>query len=137
MQTPKGSEDQMQALLCIRAEIRMATSSMTSVPKPLKFLREHFDELESCYGNLATSSPSKKLLADVLSVLAMAVDDKTERKCLNYRLQGSQEKVSSFGHPYIRCVGCNVIFSFKESVGGRSSHAVDNKAETVIPYDDL
>ena len=93
----------MQALLCIRAEIRMATSSMTSVPKPLKFLREHFDELDACYNSLATS-PSKKLLADVLSVLAMAMDDKTERKCLNYRLQGSQEKISSFGHPYIRCV---------------------------------
>ena len=106
LQTPKDSEDQMQALLCIRAEIRMATSSMTSVPKPLKFLREHFDELELCYSNLATSSPSKKLLADILSVLAMAVDDKTERKCLNYRLQGSQEKVSSFGHPYIRYVSC-------------------------------
>ena len=81
----------------------MATSSMTSVPKPLKFLREHFDELDTCYKNLGTS-PSKKLLADVLSVLAMAVDDKAERKCLNYRLQGSLEKISSFGHPYIRCV---------------------------------
>ena len=101
-QSPKDTEDQMQALLCIRAEIRMATSSMTSVPKPLKFLREHFDDLEACYGGLATSSPSRKLLADVLSVLAMAMEDKTERKCLNYRLQGSQEKVSSFGHPYIR-----------------------------------
>ena len=82
----------------------MATSSMTSVPKPLKLLREHFDELDSCYNDLATGSPSKKLLADVLSVLAMAMDDKAERKCLNYRLQGSQEKVSSFGHPYIRWV---------------------------------
>ena len=104
LQSPKNMDDQIQALLCIRAEIRMATSSMTSVPKPLKLLREHFDELDSCYNDLVTDSPSKKLLADVLSVLAMAVDDKAERKCLNYRLQGSQEKVSSFGHPYIRYV---------------------------------
>ena len=100
-QSPKDEDDQLQALLCIRAEIRMATSSMTSVPKPLKLLREHFDELDACYGKMGTS-PSKTLLADVLSVLAMATDDKTERKCLNYRLQGSEEKVSSFGHPYIR-----------------------------------
>lgn len=41
------------------------------------------------------------VLADVLSVLVMAVEDK-ERLCLNYRLAGSQERVSSFGHPYIR-----------------------------------
>ena len=102
LQSPKNTDDQIQALLCIRAEIRMATSSMTSVPKPLKLLREHFDELDSCYNDLVTDSPSKKLLADVLSVLAMATDDKADRKCINYRLQGSQERVSSFGHPYIR-----------------------------------
>ena len=31
----------------------------------------------------------------------MTVDDQ-ERVCLSYRLLGSQESVSSFGHPYIR-----------------------------------
>ena len=34
-------------------------------------------------------------------MIAMAVDDK-EGHCLNYRLTGSREKISSFGHPYIR-----------------------------------
>lgn len=31
----------------------------------------------------------------------MTVDDQ-ERQCLSFRLLGSQEAVSSFGHPYIR-----------------------------------
>ena len=100
LQTPKSTEDELQSLFCLRAEIRISTSSMTSVPKPLKFLRDHFTKLEEVYTKMSTS-PSKGVLADILSVLAMAVED-TENKCIKYRLEGSSEKVSSFGHPYIR-----------------------------------
>lgn len=78
----------------------MATSSMTSVPKPLKLLREYFSRLEEVYEGME-ASPSKLVLADILSVQAMALEDK-ERKILHYRMTGSQEKISSFGHPYIR-----------------------------------
>ena len=37
------------ALELLRNEIRTATSSMTSVPKPLKFLRPFYDELKQAY----------------------------------------------------------------------------------------
>lgn len=100
MQEPKNSEDELHSLLSLRAEMRMATSSMTSVPKPLKLLREHFTRLEEMYEKMATC-PSKPVLADILSVQAMALEDK-ERHILRYRLKGSQEKISSFGHPYVR-----------------------------------
>ena len=46
------------------------------------------------------SGRNKQLLADILSVLAMTVDE--EKGCLLFRLQGSQEAIASFGHPYIR-----------------------------------
>lgn len=78
----------------------MATSSMTSVPKPLKLLREFYPRLEEVYEQMSTF-PSKAVLADILSMQAMAMEDK-ERKILRYRMKGSQEKISSFGHPYIR-----------------------------------
>ena len=89
----------------------MATSSMTSVPKPLKLLREHFSRLEDVYKALSPS-PSQLVLADILSVQGMAMDDK-ERKILQYRLLGSQEKISSFGHPYVRsvCV-CRLLIEY-------------------------
>ncbi len=99
-QDPKNSDDQLQSLLSLRAEMRMATSSMTSVPKPLKLLRDHFTRLEEIYEKMETSS-SRVVLADILSVQAMALEDK-KRKVLCYRVKGSQEKISSFGHPYIR-----------------------------------
>ena len=81
----------------------MATSSMTSVPKPLKLLREYYARLEEVYEKMATG-PSQAVLADILSMQAMAEEDK-ERKILKYRMKGSQEEISSFGHPYIRYVG--------------------------------
>ena len=41
--------------LCSRQEIRTSTSSMTSVPKPLKFLRPHYGTLKTYYETMAES----------------------------------------------------------------------------------
>lgn len=38
------------ALESMRTLIRTSTSSMTSVPKPLKFLAPHYQSLYDCYG---------------------------------------------------------------------------------------
>lgn len=37
------------ALDAIKTFIKTSTSSMTAVPKPLKFLRPHYDELTAVY----------------------------------------------------------------------------------------
>ena len=37
------------ALEALRTQIRSSTSSMTSVPKPLKFLRPHYGTLKDLY----------------------------------------------------------------------------------------
>lgn len=37
------------ALETIKREMREATSSMTSVPKPIKFLRHHYNELKQYF----------------------------------------------------------------------------------------
>lgn len=69
-----------KALDIIVNELRTATSSMTSVPKPLKFLRPHYADIQKLYETLAAiSSPDNETLefrarlADVLSVLAMTM----------------------------------------------------------------
>lgn len=45
---------------------------MTSVPKPLKFLREHYPALKQVYEKIENPQ-TKKFCADVVSVLAMGV----------------------------------------------------------------
>lgn len=69
-----------QALDMIVNELRTATSSMTSVPKPLKFLRPHFADIQKLHEALMLApSPDNETLefrarvSDVLSVLAMTM----------------------------------------------------------------
>lgn len=45
---------------------------MTSVPKPLKFLRPHYAHLKETFNSWPAASESKWEVADILSVLAMA-----------------------------------------------------------------
>ena len=47
---------------------------MTSVPKPLKFLRPHYGTLKDNYA-AAAAGPAKTMLADVLSLLAMTMSE--------------------------------------------------------------
>jgi len=71
----------LRALDVVVAELRSATSSMTSVPKPLKFLRPHFDTLKKLHAGIADGTVQanaemltlRARLADVLSVLAMTM----------------------------------------------------------------
>lgn len=64
---------------------------MTSVPKPLKFLREHYPTIKEAYEKIIDSD-TKKFCGDVISVLAMGVSGTPEaaakRECLKYCLLG-------------------------------------------------
>ncbi|KAH9852544.1 26S proteasome regulatory complex non-ATPase subcomplex Rpn1 subunit [Lenzites betulinus] len=97
------------ALETLRTLIRTSTSSMTSVPKPLKFLHPHYLALQELY---ETWSPSedKSLFADILSVLAMTYSDTQPRGTLRYRLLSASfrpasaplSEPGSWGHEYVR-----------------------------------
>ena len=60
---------------------------MTSVPKPLKFLRPHLQTLKDTYAKLKPGE-NKKLLADIISLLAMtdAPIDDAMPESLKYRM---------------------------------------------------
>ncbi|XP_039046355.1 26S proteasome non-ATPase regulatory subunit 2 homolog A [Hibiscus syriacus] len=92
---------QKVALESMRHEIRTSTSSMTSVPKPLKFLRPHYGTLKAFYETMPDSD-LKKYLSDILSVLALTMSAEGERESLKYRLLGSEGDIGSWGHEYVR-----------------------------------
>ncbi|KAI0312775.1 26S proteasome regulatory complex non-ATPase subcomplex Rpn1 subunit [Amylostereum chailletii] len=97
------------ALETLRTLIRTSTSSMTSVPKPLKFLRPHYPALQTLYETW-TPSEDKSLFADILSVLAMTYSDTEPRGTLRYRLLASSMRARTsplddpgdWGHEYVR-----------------------------------
>lgn len=77
---------------------------MTSVPKPLKFLRPHYPELQALYDKWPKSAEeARSLFADILSVLAMTYSDTGKRETLSYRLRGgSKEDPGTWGYEYVR-----------------------------------
>lgn len=109
--TPRVSQENdtslyQPALESLRTLIRTATASMTSVPKPLKFLRPHYPEMQELYERWpADVAAGKGLFADILSVLAMTYSDTGKRETLMYRMKGgSDEDPGTWGHEYVRCV---------------------------------
>ena len=91
-----------QALEHLVTEIRSSTSSMTSVPKPLKFLRPYYDTLKGIYQGWPAMHGMKKMMADMLSVLAMTMAEKGTLECLKFKLAGTQVDIASWGHEYVR-----------------------------------
>lgn len=74
---------------------------MTSVPKPLKFMKPHYGTMKEIYDKLIDSHEEvKKVCADVISVLAMTMGEK--RECLKYRLFSDLNNIGEWGHEYIR-----------------------------------
>ena len=90
------------ALEAIKTSIKTSTSSMTAVPKPLKFLRPHYDKLCEAYDRWPAGE-DKDSLADTLSVLGMTYsDDEDRRDTLKYRLLAPSTDIGSWGHEYMR-----------------------------------
>ncbi|KAJ4919570.1 hypothetical protein JOQ06_012520 [Pogonophryne albipinna] len=107
----KNTELHHPALEELRRLIRSSTTSMTSVPKPLKFLRPHYGKLKEIYEGMAAGE-NKRFCGDVVSVLAMTMSG--ERECLKYRLLGSQEELASWGHEYVRHLSGEVAKEWQE-----------------------
>lgn len=101
---------------------------MTSVPKPLKFLRPHYPDLQILYDAWSPSEDKvrknlvhyickptnsrlvQSLFADILSVLAMTYSDTQPRGTLRYRLLSASLRPfdsplsdpGTWGHEYVR-----------------------------------
>lgn len=121
-----------KALDVIVTELRSATSSMTSVPKPLKFLRPHFVVLKELHATLSEVAAGgiddsaadvlalRARLADVLAVLSMTMGKPEERESLRFKLSGMKDydlltkngnqstiaadddNLGSWGHEFVR-----------------------------------
>eukprot|EP00304_Pavlova_gyrans_P002895 CAMPEP_0206057206 /NCGR_PEP_ID=MMETSP1466-20131121/43897_1 /ASSEMBLY_ACC=CAM_ASM_001126 /TAXON_ID=44452 /ORGANISM="Pavlova gyrans, Strain CCMP608" /LENGTH=927 /DNA_ID=CAMNT_0053432475 /DNA_START=81 /DNA_END=2864 /DNA_ORIENTATION=+ len=117
---------QKAALDSMVNEIRTSTSSMTSVPKPLKFLRPHFGTLKTAFEG-SSDATNKKLLADILSVLAMTMGAEGERESLKFKLHGHVDDIGTWGHEYVRNLSGEIAAEYEEVTAGDKSVANADK----------
>jgi 26S proteasome regulatory subunit N1 len=74
---------------------------MTAVPKPLKFLRPHYEPMIKLY-EAWPEGDNKTSLADVLSVIGMTFSDEDRQDTLKFRLLAPTSDIGSWGHEYTR-----------------------------------
>lgn len=120
----------------IKDYIKTSTSSMTAVPKPLKFLRPHYDELAQLYEKWPTGS-DRDSLADMLSVLGMTYGDEDQLETLKYRLlaRSKDEDLGSWGHEYTRHLALEIGKEYEKRLEKEQEvQDLTELALSLIPY---
>jgi len=150
----------LTALDVIINELRTATASMTSVPKPLKFLRPHFASLKTLYLSLekqeASSMEKESLkfrarLADVVAVLAMTMSKPGERESLKFKLSGakdydalsvldseaknaSEDNLGSWGHEFVRSLAGEIGQEYNQRLIDGADPDSDEAFEDLLKF---
>ena len=134
-----GEEDpigvQLTSLEALKTEIKTATSSMTSVPKPLKFLRPHWESLVAFYSTMPDSS-NKPVLSLLLSCLAMTMSEEGSRDSLKYKLTGSDDPIGSWGHEYVRNLSGEVSAEYSDRGSPAAAECADlmSLVDEIVPF---
>lgn len=104
------------ALELLKTTIKTSTSSMTAVPKPLKFLRPHFDHLCEIFDRWPEGE-LKNSLADILSVIGMTIGGDEQNICLKYRmLSKNDDLIVQWGHEYVRHLALEIGNIFRARI---------------------
>jgi 26S proteasome regulatory subunit N1 len=138
-------------------ELRTATASMTSVPKPLKFLRPHFALLKSCYDAIGDCDNElielRARLSDVLAVLAMTMGKPEERESLKFKLAGvkdyallrdrkspskhADDNLGSWGHEFVRSLAGEIGQEYDQRVIDGADPNQDDSFEDLLSMIDV
>jgi 26S proteasome regulatory subunit N1 len=104
---------------------------MTSVPKPLKFLRPHYEDMGKIRDSWSEDLKEQRaLLASILSVLAMTYSDTGRRDTLYYRLiSGSEEGPGTWGHEYVRHLAAELGEEYVNLVEGSAEANGESNGE--------
>eukprot|EP00298_Acanthocystis_sp_HF-20_P013231 c20264_g1_i1.p1 GENE.c20264_g1_i1~~c20264_g1_i1.p1 ORF type:complete len:881 (-),score=326.51 c20264_g1_i1:17-2659(-) len=130
--TDEIEEIQTQALNTLGNYIKEAVGTMSSIPKPLKFLRPHFQTLKEKYETI--ENKNKQKLADILSILAMTLGEADACESLHYRLKGTKD-ISVWGHEYIRSLCGEISTEWARSVeNGQSTSHLESLIVDVVTY---
>ncbi|KAH9827923.1 26S proteasome regulatory subunit rpn-1 [Teratosphaeria destructans] len=123
------------ALEAIKTSIKTSTSSMTAVPKPLKFLRPHYEKLVEAYDRWPKGA-DKDSLADTLSVLGMTYsDDEDRRDTLKYRLLAPSTDIGSWGHEYMRHLALEIGQEYQQRLDEeKETDDLTQLVRTLVPF---
>ena len=105
------TQARLDAINYLIDELKKSTSSMTSLPKPMKYLITDIDSLIHAYDS-STNADFRTKLADLLSLLTIV---NLDNNCdvLLYRLECPVENIGFWGHEYVRCLTKVILRTYK------------------------
>ena len=92
----------------LRLLMQTSTTSMTSVPKPLKYLKNSYNDMKNAHKKIRRRDV-KRQFAEVLSVLSMAGAAPGSKECLRYCTDGEVTNPGEWGHEYVRQLEAEIV----------------------------
>mmetsp|Transcript_22567 Transcript_22567/g.38211 ORF Transcript_22567/g.38211 Transcript_22567/m.38211 type:complete len:889 (+) Transcript_22567:56-2722(+) len=128
-----------QALEYLCNEIKTSTASMTSVPKPLKFLKPFYNELKVVHEAWHIAHDLKQKMADMLSVLAMTMSVPGSSECLKFKLEGTNVDISAWGHEYVRYLSGEIAEEYNRRLmdsleGSETAEDLMCLVDDIVPF---
>jgi 26S proteasome regulatory subunit N1 len=122
------------ALQNLVQEVKSATTTVTSVPKSLKFLKPHYPTIKDFYTRISNSD-FKKTYADFLSVLSMTMGDVEQQESLRYLMEGTLNDYINWGHEYLLHLSGDIAREFNQRLAKQeSTDALIGIVEKIVPY---
>ena len=127
----------------LKHEITTSTSSMTSIPRPLKFIRMHFSEIKEFYDKYNPTQEKEKkyklMLSDLISVILTVINEKDENgkelTILSYVLSGTKEDITSWGLEYIRSLCSDIGQEYNERLDKElPTNDLTDLVKIIVPY---
>lgn len=134
---------QKSAIDQLRNQLKDTTSTVTSIPKPLKFLKPHYDTIKQTFYDrmvAVTNEENKTQLATLLSVMAMTMGKEDERDSLRFILLGDVDEFDQWGHEYVSSlageVGAEYQHRWNENPDLRDDEVIDllTLVNKIVPY---
>lgn len=137
--TRSGDSDPGIAKIAINqlADLLRSTSSesVASVPKPLKYVRSLYPELEQALKTVARDASLVRRLHDVLSFVSMTLEFDGRRETLSHKLRGTQDELSEWGHEYLRFLAGEIGSEWSERVEkGESTEQLSVLVNQITAY---
>lgn len=133
--TDKEAGLRANALEMIKTEVAGATSSMSSVPKPLKFMTPLYEKLVEIFDNYKTEDKFKRQLANLCSVIGMVAAKDDSNDMLTYCLKGELSELHHWGHEYLRSMAGQLGLEYNKRVEKSESYDEIYKiVDIIIPH---
>lgn len=104
------------------------------MPKPLKFLSPHYDDLKTFYEGLPEGE-FKKEMADLLSVLGIVLSEEGSFEAIKFAIAGSRKGLDGWGHEYLRSLAGEVSQTYARYLEeGKDVKELEFMIDTIVPH---